>query len=108
MVYLPPNAELRGGAWAVLDSLINPRYLETYADPESRAGVLEPEGIVEVKYKEKDLLKTIQRIDPTTLNVRKMQKYFFECFSQTFRFHFSCKSKCWRREQTKKRSPHWS
>lgn len=69
MVYLPPNAELRGGAWAVLDSLINPRYLETYADPESRAGVLEPEGIVEVKYKEKDLLTTIQRIDPLTLSV---------------------------------------
>lgn len=69
IVYLPPNAELRGGAWAVLDSLINPRYMETYADPESRGGVLEPEGIVEVKYKEKDLVKTIQRIDPIILNV---------------------------------------
>lgn len=71
MIYLPPNAELRGGAWAVLDSLINPRYLETYADPESRAGVLEPEGIVEVKYKEKDLLTTIKRIDPTTIQLQK-------------------------------------
>lgn len=69
LVYLPPNAELRGGAWAVLDSTINPRFMETYADPESRAGVLEPEGIVEVKYKEKDLVKTIQRIDPNILNV---------------------------------------
>lgn len=57
------------GAWAVLDSLINPRYLETYADPESRAGVLEPEGIVEVKYKEKDLITTIQRVDPITIGV---------------------------------------
>lgn len=69
MVYLPPNAELRGGAWAVLDSFINPRYLETYADPESRAGVLEPEGICEVKYKEKDLIKTIERSDAVVIKV---------------------------------------
>ncbi|CAG9801571.1 unnamed protein product [Chironomus riparius] len=68
IIYLPPNAELRGGAWAVLDSLINPRYIETYSDPESRAGVLEPEGIVEVKYKEKDMIKTIQRLDPAIMN----------------------------------------
>lgn len=47
IVYLPPNAELRGGAWAVLDPTINPRFMETYTDPESRAGVLEPEGQVQ-------------------------------------------------------------
>ncbi|XP_058168228.1 acetyl-CoA carboxylase [Anopheles ziemanni] len=70
IVYLPPNAELRGGAWAVLDPTINPRYMETYADPESRAGVLEPEGIVEVKYKEKDIVKTIHRIDPVVLDLK--------------------------------------
>lgn len=70
LVYLPPNAELRGGAWAVLDSLINPRYMESYADPESRAGVLEPEGIVEVKFREKDLTKTIHRIDPVVLKLK--------------------------------------
>ncbi|XP_016943121.3 acetyl-CoA carboxylase isoform X1 [Drosophila suzukii] len=71
LIYLPPNAELRGGAWAVLDSLINPRYMETYADPEARGGVLEPEGIVEIKYKEKDLVKTIHRLDPTTIGLKK-------------------------------------
>lgn len=71
LVYLPPNAELRGGAWAVLDSLINPEYMESYADPESRAGVLEPEGIVEVKFREKDITKTIHRIDPVVLKVSK-------------------------------------
>ncbi|CAD7013619.1 unnamed protein product [Ceratitis capitata] len=71
IIYLPPNAELRGGAWAVLDSLINPRYMETYADPEARGGVLEPEGIVEIKYKEKDLLKTIHRLDTTTIALKK-------------------------------------
>lgn len=73
IIYLPPNAELRGGAWAVLDPTINPRYMETYADPESRAGVLEPEGIVEVKFKEKDLVKSIQRLDPVVLDLKKKQ-----------------------------------
>ncbi|XP_058834759.1 acetyl-CoA carboxylase isoform X2 [Topomyia yanbarensis] len=71
IIYLPPNAELRGGAWAVLDPTINPRYMETYADPESRAGVLEPEGIVEVKFKEKDLIKSIQRLDPVVLELKR-------------------------------------
>ncbi|XP_030553828.1 acetyl-CoA carboxylase isoform X1 [Drosophila novamexicana] len=71
LIYLPPNAELRGGAWAVLDSLINPRYMETYADPEARGGVLEPEGIVEIKYKEKDLVKTIHRLDGTTIGLKR-------------------------------------
>lgn len=69
LVYLPPNSELRGGAWAVLDSLINPTFMEMYADPESRGGVLEPEGIVEIKYKEKDLIKTIGRLDHVVLDV---------------------------------------
>lgn len=71
LVYLPPNSELRGGAWAVLDSLINPTYMEMYADPESRGGVLEPEGIVEVKYKDKDLIKTINRLDHVVLDLTK-------------------------------------
>ena len=29
-----------------------------------RGGVLEPEGIVEIKFKDKDIRKTINRIDP--------------------------------------------
>lgn len=44
-----PNGELRGGAWVVLDPSINPEQMEMYADKESRAGVLEPEGVVEIK-----------------------------------------------------------
>lgn len=36
LVYIPPGGELRGGAWAVVDPTINPRYMEMYADPESR------------------------------------------------------------------------
>jgi len=42
-----------------------------YADPESRGGVLEPEGVVEVKFKLKDLLKTMERIDPVIRDLRE-------------------------------------
>ncbi|TRY55633.1 hypothetical protein DNTS_008834, partial [Danionella cerebrum] len=38
LVYIPPHAELRGGSWA--------------------------EGTVEIKFRKKDLLKTMRRIDP--------------------------------------------
>ncbi|CAH0549065.1 unnamed protein product [Brassicogethes aeneus] len=64
IIYIPPNGELRGGAWAVVDPTINSRYMEMYADPDSRGGVLEPEGIVEIKFRKKDLLKAIHRLDP--------------------------------------------
>ncbi|XP_069788811.1 acetyl-CoA carboxylase 2 isoform X3 [Narcine bancroftii] len=63
LVYIPPHAELRGGSWAVIDPTINPLCIELYADQESRGSVLEPEGTVEIKYKRKDLVKTMKRID---------------------------------------------
>ncbi len=34
-------------------------------DRESRGGVLEPEGTVEIKYRMKDVVKTMSRLDPT-------------------------------------------
>uniref|UniRef100_A0A8B9GWE0 Acetyl-CoA carboxylase beta n=1 Tax=Astyanax mexicanus TaxID=7994 RepID=A0A8B9GWE0_ASTMX len=64
LVYIPPHAELRGGSWVVIDPTINPEYMELYADRESRGGVLEAEGTVEIKFRKKDLLKTMRRIDP--------------------------------------------
>ncbi|KAK6633678.1 hypothetical protein RUM44_004285 [Polyplax serrata] len=70
IIYLPPNGELRGGAWAVVDMTINPRYMEMYADPESRGGVLEPQGIVEIKFRLRDLLKTMHRVDPVILSLK--------------------------------------
>lgn len=48
-IYLPPFAELRGGAWVVLDSSIIKPLMEMYADPTSRGGVLQAEGVVEIK-----------------------------------------------------------
>ena len=64
LVYIPPYAELRGGAWAVLDASINPRHMEMYADTDSRGGVLEPEGTVEIRFRAKDKTKAIYRSDP--------------------------------------------
>jgi len=37
--------------------------MEMYADPDSRGGVLEPEGVVEIRFRSKDLIKTMHRCD---------------------------------------------
>ena len=34
-------------------------------DEQSRGGVLEPEGTVEIKYRRKDLVRTMERLDST-------------------------------------------
>lgn len=69
MIYLPPGAELRGGSWVVIDPTINPGMMELYADPTSHGGVLEPEGIVEIKYRAPDIRKTMLRLDPEMLRL---------------------------------------
>ncbi|AET37860.1 acetyl-CoA carboxylase ACC1 Ecym_2107 [Eremothecium cymbalariae DBVPG len=62
-VYIPPTGELRGGSWVVVDPTINSDQMEMYADVESRAGVLEPEGMVGIKYRREKLLNTMSRLD---------------------------------------------
>lgn len=63
--YIPPNGELRGGSWVVVDPTINEDMMEMYADVDSRAGVLEPEGMVGIKYRRDKLLSTMERLDKT-------------------------------------------
>ncbi|GLC69098.1 hypothetical protein PLESTF_000789000 [Pleodorina starrii] len=63
-VYIPAGAELRGGAWVVVDSQINAASVEMFADPSARGGVLEPEGVCEIKFRTPDLVKMMHRIDP--------------------------------------------
>ena len=63
-VYIPPFGELRGGSWVVVDPTINEDMMEMYADVESRAGVLEPEGIVGIKFRRDKVLGTMARLDP--------------------------------------------
>lgn len=63
-VFIPPHAEIRGGAWVVVDASINANVMEMYASLDgSRGGVLEANGTAAVKYRQKDLLKTMSRID---------------------------------------------
>ena len=64
-VYIVPNGELRGGAWVVLDPSINSEYMEMYADVDARAGVLEPEGVVEIKMRKDKITRLMERLDDT-------------------------------------------
>nr|CAD2161782.1 unnamed protein product [Meloidogyne enterolobii] len=66
IIYLPPFGELRGGAWAVLDTQINPTCITMLADSNSRGGVLEANGIVEIKFREKDLCVLLGKCDEKT------------------------------------------
>jgi len=63
-VYIPPGGELRGGSWVVIDPSINPEQMEMYADVESRGGILEPAGIVEVKFRSPQQKQMMHRLDP--------------------------------------------
>ncbi|KAK9486980.1 acetyl-CoA carboxylase [Lipomyces starkeyi] len=70
-VYIPPHAELRGGSWVVIDPTINSDQMEMYADDEARAGVLEPEGMVGIKYRRDRLLETMTRLDPVYASLKR-------------------------------------
>lgn len=63
-IYLPEQAELRGGSWVVLESLINEQGLvEMYADPRARAGVMEPEGIVAIKFRKREVTRLMANLE---------------------------------------------
>ena len=64
IVYIPHEAELRGGAWVVIDATINPGQMEFYAADTARGGVLEPEGIVDIKFRKDDLVRAMRRTLP--------------------------------------------
>jgi len=63
IVYIPPHGEIRGGAWVVIDSTINPKCMEMYAAEHARGGVLEPAGIAEIKFRKPELVKAMHRMD---------------------------------------------
>ena len=71
ITYIPPCGELRGGSWVVVDPTINAEMMEMYADVESRAGVLEPEGMVGIKYRREKLISTMARLDDTYAALKK-------------------------------------
>ena len=63
-IYFPPHGELRGGSWVVVDPTINEEQMTMFSDPDARGGILEPAGIVEIKFRLADQLKAMHRIDP--------------------------------------------
>ena len=73
-VYIVPNGELRGGAWVVLDPSINSSKMEMYADVDARAGVLEPEGVVEIKMRRDKIVSLMERLDPTYTSLKVASK----------------------------------
>ncbi|RDA90621.1 hypothetical protein CP533_2785 [Ophiocordyceps camponoti-saundersi (nom. inval.)] len=70
-VYVPPFGELRGGSWVVVDPTINPTVMEMYADVEARGGVLEPEGMIGIKFRKEKQLETMTRLDPTYAGLKR-------------------------------------
>lgn len=50
--------------------------MEMYADPDGRGGVLEPEGTVEIRFRQKDLVKAMSRCDPECKRLSSMSNLF--------------------------------
>ncbi|CAI4048673.1 acetyl-CoA carboxylase HFA1 SKDI_13G3370 [Saccharomyces kudriavzevii IFO 1802] len=71
IIYIPPLGELRGGSWVVVDPTINPEQMEMYADLESRGGVLEPDGVVSIKYRKEKMIETMTRLDSTYRHLKR-------------------------------------
>ncbi|XXG61284.1 hypothetical protein AAC387_Pa04g2982 [Persea americana] len=74
-VYIPMTGELRGGAWVVVDSKINPDHIEMYAERTAKGNVLEPEGMIEIKFRSKELLECMGRLDQQLITLKaKLQE----------------------------------
>ncbi|XP_038715965.1 acetyl-CoA carboxylase 1-like [Tripterygium wilfordii] len=69
-VYIPMRGELRGGAWVVVDSRINSDHIEMYADRTAKGNVLEPEGMIEIKFRTKELLECMGRLDHQLIKLK--------------------------------------
>ncbi|CAE7413431.1 accA [Symbiodinium microadriaticum] len=70
-VYIPPHAELRGGAWVVVDHTINKDVMEFYAAEDARGGVLEAAGAASIKFRDNEILKTANRLDPILIGLQR-------------------------------------
>ncbi|EGF84402.1 hypothetical protein BATDEDRAFT_18673 [Batrachochytrium dendrobatidis JAM81] len=70
-VFIYLIGELRGGAWVVVDPTINSDMMEMYVSEDARGGVLEPEGIVEIKFRKPQLIAAIQRLDEPFRDLKK-------------------------------------
>lgn len=84
-VYLPSGCELRGGSWVVLDSTINHEgRIEMYADPSARGGVMEPEGIVSIKFRKNEISRLMDRLEGS-VDISKTNPKLEESLSCVYR-----------------------
>uniref|UniRef100_A0A1I7T0B6 acetyl-CoA carboxylase n=1 Tax=Caenorhabditis tropicalis TaxID=1561998 RepID=A0A1I7T0B6_9PELO len=61
IIYIPAGGELRGGAWAVVDSNVNRGFVHVIADESCRGGILEPNAIVGIKIRDAQIGKIMER-----------------------------------------------
>ncbi|EFP03855.1 hypothetical protein CRE_28772 [Caenorhabditis remanei] len=61
IVYIPAGGELRGGAWAVVDSNVNSGFVHVIADESCRGGILEPNAVVGIKIRDAQLGRIMER-----------------------------------------------
>ncbi|CAA7024293.1 unnamed protein product [Microthlaspi erraticum] len=69
-VYIPKMGELRGGAWVVVDSQINSDHVEMYADETAHGNVLEPQGMIEIKFRKREMLECMGRLDLKLISLK--------------------------------------
>ena len=73
-VYIPPKGEIRGGAWVVLDTLINPDFIEMYASESARGGVLEANATAGLKFRGANLNALMNRIAEVLIDLAKQEQ----------------------------------
>ncbi|MEA3559491.1 MAG: carboxyl transferase domain-containing protein, partial [Candidatus Thermoplasmatota archaeon] len=64
ILYFPPYAELRGGAWVVIDSQINPDQIVLIADEHATGSILEPSGMESVPLIKRQIKRDMIQQDP--------------------------------------------
>ncbi len=65
ILYIPPYAELRGGAWVVIDPQINPDKIVLIADEHATGSILEPSGMESVPLIRRQIKRDMIQQDPT-------------------------------------------
>ncbi len=64
ILYVPPFAELRGGAWVVIDPQINPDRIVLIADEHATGSILEPSGMESVPLVQRQISRDMIQQDP--------------------------------------------
>jgi acetyl-CoA carboxylase carboxyltransferase component len=64
ILYIPPYADLRGGAWVVIDTEINPERIVFLADEHATGSILEPSGMESVPLIQRQIKRDMIQQDP--------------------------------------------